>query len=61
MSKPEVTTQDLVSLIRDIMESIDNTETGVPVHVTQLGEEIVMVEFGDQRFRILVQDTKRFQ
>lgn len=56
----EVTTQELVKLIRDIMESIDNTQTGKQIQVTQLGDEILMVEFGEQRFRIMVQDTKRF-
>jgi hypothetical protein len=56
----EVTTQELVKLIRDIMESIDNTQTGNPIHVTQLGDEILMVEFGEQRFRIMVQDTRKF-
>lgn len=56
----DVTTQDIISLIRDIMESIDNTQTQTPINVTQLGDEILMLEFGDQRFRILVQDTKRF-
>lgn len=56
----EVTTQELVKLIRDIMESIDNTQTGKQIQVTQLGDEMLMVEFGEQRFRIMVQDTKRF-
>lgn len=61
MQLDHVTTQDLVSLIRDIMESIDNTETNTPIMVTQLGDEILMIELGEQRFRVLVQDTKRFQ
>jgi hypothetical protein len=57
----DVTCQDLMSLIKDIMESIDNTQNSTPVQVTQFSDEILVVEFGEQRFRITIEDTKRFQ
>lgn len=57
----QIQTQDIVSLIRDILESIDNTETGQSCQVIQYSEEIMVLEMGDKRFRIEVRDTTQFQ
>jgi hypothetical protein len=57
----QVHTQDIVSLIRDILESIDNTETGKSCQVIQYSDEILAVEIGDKRFRIEVRDMTKLQ
>lgn len=56
----EPTTYNLIKLIAEIFECVENTETKEPAKIDILSEEIVMVEIGPKRFRILVNDCSKF-
>jgi hypothetical protein len=52
-------TIDLVKAFSAILSAFE-TDDGERIFTTMLGEEILMVEIGTRRFRIMVQDTAKF-
>ncbi len=50
---------DLVKAFSAILSAFE-TEDGERIFTTVLGEEILMVEIAERRFRVMVQDTAKF-
>ena len=50
---------DLVKAFSAILSAFE-TDTGERIFTTMLGEEILMVEIAERRFRVMVQDTAKF-
>lgn len=57
----DITTHKMLKLIAEIMDCVEN-ENGEKPECTILSEDLMMIEFdSNTRFRIVIQDTKRFQ
>jgi hypothetical protein len=50
---------DLVKAFSAILSAFE-TDDGERIFTTMLGDEILMVEIGEKRFRIMIQDTAKF-
>lgn len=56
----QINPQTIIKLFAQILECCEN-DKGKQPFITVLSDELMMVEFEDQRFRVYVQDIKRFQ
>lgn len=56
----EIQTWQLLKLIAEIFDCIEDGSNKAP-EITIMDKEIMIAEFGDQRFRIHIQNTNRFQ
>jgi hypothetical protein len=50
---------DLVKAFSAILSAFE-TDDGERIFTTMLGDEILMVEIGTKRFRVMIQDTAKF-
>lgn len=55
-----ITTGDLMNLVKDIFECIEATEGQNPIF-TLFNDEIAVLEIDGKRFRIHIEDTRKFQ